>query len=202
MSRKPRLLTPAEARGSFAARIASIADAGRDLEARLGLRPYVVNLVWIHWTGSERGEGCPQVACRRPLLPIPVVDDLTSLRLNAFSAGRFPVGSVRLSGISATYRQEYLEGTVLPDDPEEEIPEPWDFFYEIVEDGRHGKEPERKRFSVSATPFLDAENQQWIVVLDRQSGDPNRDGTMTKKEPAKPDPWKTRKIEPPPDDDF
>ncbi len=201
-SRKLRLLSPGEAKTSLASKLSRIVDRARQIDVKLGMRPYNVFLVWTKWTGDERGEGVQRVVCRSPLLPTPVVADLTSLSKNSFSAGRFPVGSVRVSEISARYTTEMLEGKVVPERVEDEVPQPFDFFWEIVEDGRHDCAPLRRRFSVSATPFLDAPNQQWIVVLERQSGDMERDGQPVDDpvEPAK-DPWTTRELEAPEEDD-
>jgi hypothetical protein len=205
---KLRPLTPAEAKCSLAARLSKTVDKARQIEVRLGLRPYQVFLTWTTWDGDERGDGIQRVVARVPMTPTPIVSDLTALRQNAFSAGRALVGDLRLTGVSAQYPLEVLLGNVIPDRGQDEVPEPFHFFYEVVEDGRHcppaGGGDERKRFSLAAAPFLDAENQQWILVLDKMSGDMQRDGTP-QNEPAKPivDPWRKRRIEPPPsDDDF
>lgn len=124
----------------------------------------------------ERGDGVPEIVCSMPLLPVPTVEDLSSIGRQPFSAGRYPVGSVRVSGISAAYREELLLGRVLPDNPEFEVPEPLDFFWEVVEDGRHGPNALRRRFQPASEPYLDAENQQWVIVLERESGDMQRSG--------------------------
>ncbi len=198
---KPRLLSPGEAKRSFANRLTRVVDRARQVEVRFGLRPYVVYLVWVKWTGCERGEGEPSVVCRMPLLPVPEVEDLTGIARNPFAAGVYPVGSVRVKGISATYVREVLEGHMVPEPREIEVPEPYEFFWEIVEDGRHGPNPLRKRFRLASEPWLDAENQQWIVILEKQAGDLGRDGDPhPDPEQPKPDPWTTRRIEGPEED--
>ena len=209
MKDDPRLrpLTPAQAKNSLAARLAKTVDKARQIEVRLGMRPYQVFMVWTTWEGDERGDGNQRIVARIPMTPTPKVSDLTALRQNAFSAGRALVGDLRLTEVSANYPLEVLMGNIIPDRGEDEMPHPYHFFYEVVEDGRHcppGEGDERKRFSLEAAPFLDAENQQWILTLGKMSGDMQRDGTP-RNEPAKPieNPWRTRKLEAPPgDDDF
>lgn len=197
---KPRLLSDREAKGSLLARMAKTVDRLRHVNVRLGARPYQVFLCWITWDGPERGEGRQKVTHRCPVLPVPKVEDL-SLRYNPSSGGKYPAGSVRVTEVTATYKLEFLTGKVVPDRPEDEVPHPYEFFYEIVEDGRHGPNPERKRFVLAATPQLDAEHQQWILVLEKQSGDMKPDGTPGGEQPdPTPDPWRTRKIEAPEDD--
>lgn len=207
MKDDPRLrpLTPAQAKQSLAARLAKTVDKVRQVNVRLGFRPYQVFLTWTTWDGAERGEGNQRVVARIPMTPTPVVSDLTALRKQAFSAGRALVGDVRLTEVSANYPLEVLMGKVIPDRGEDQVPEPFHFFYEIVEDGRHcppGEGDERKRFSLAAAPFLDAENHQWILVLDKMSGDMERDGNP-RNEPVQPieNPWRTRRLEAPPEDD-
>lgn len=168
---------------------------------KLGFRPYQVFLVWTKWTGDERGDGYERVICRTPLLPIPEVLDLTAVAKQTGGAGRYRAGSVRLNGISMSYTQELLEGKVVPEKREDEVPEPYEFFYEIVEDGRHGPQPLRGRFVLTSTPFLDVANQQWTLTLDKQSGDMGRDGQPVNDpiQPPEGDPL-TRRLVPPDED--
>ena len=208
MKSNPRLrpLTPAQAKQSLAARLGKTVDKFRQVEARLGFRPYQVFLTWTTWDGDERGDGNQRVVARIPLEPTPVVSDLSALRQQGFSAGRALVGDVRLTEVSADYPLEVLLGNVIPDRGQDQVPEPFHFFYEIVEDGRHcppkGGGDERKRFNLAAAPYLDAENFQWILVLGKMMGDMDRSGNPVN-EPAKPieNPWRTRKLEQPPEDD-
>lgn len=57
----------------------------------------------------------------------------------------------------------------------ESIEQPYEFFYEIVED-RPGSL--RRRFRLLSTPFRDAEKFSWSIVLERMSEDRRRDGTL------------------------
>ncbi len=199
---KPRLLTDGEAKTSLAVRLGKRVDRLRQIDARLGFRPYRVFLVWTTWDGIERGEGDQRVVCRAPLLPVPLVQDLTSLTKTKFSAGKYPTGSLRISEIATCYTAEVLAGRVLPDKPEDQVPHPYQFFYEVVMDGRLGCEPERRRFNLSSEPWLDAENFQWVLVLEKTTGDMARDGKPVPEPVVPPEnPWVTRKL-PAPDDDF
>ena len=202
-----RPLTPTQAKQSLASRMGNVADKFRAVEARLGYRPYRVFMTWTSWEGDERGDGNQRVVARVEMLPTPKVSDLTALHQQGFSAGKALVGDVRLTEVSTSYPLETLLGNIIPERGEDQVPEPFHFFYEIVEDGRHcppnGEGDERKRFNLGAAPFLDVENHQWILVLDKMSGDMKRDGNP-QNEPAQqvPDnPWRTRKLEQPPEND-
>lgn len=172
----PRPLTPGEAKNSLAVRLQKTVDRGRQIDARLGFRPYQVFLVWTKWTGPERGDGNQEVVHRCQIVPTPIVQSMDSISKSPGSAGKYPQGTVRVTEVSARYTEEQLQGRVVPDAGVDQVPEPYHFFYEIVEDGRHGASPLRKRFSLSADPHLDAANQGWQLVLGRQSGDMGRDG--------------------------
>lgn len=53
------------------------------------------------------------------------------------------------------------------------IPQPYDFFYEVVED-RPGSPP--AKFRLFSEPFRDAEKFEWRFILERVSEDRGRDG--------------------------
>lgn len=203
MGRGPfRPLTAGEARASVASRLTRITDRARQVEVRLGFRPYNVYLVWTKWNGEERGEGVQSIVTRCALTPTPVVQDLTSVSLSPFGAGVLPEGSFRIREVSARYTVEQLKGRVVPDQGEDQVPQPYDFFYEVVEDGRHECPPsQRPRFRLFAEPFFDAPNQQWVLVLARQSGDMGKDAKPVSDPVVPPeDPWRTRRLLPPDDD--
>lgn len=179
-------------------------DRARQIEVRLGLRPYNVFLVWTKWNADERGEGRETIICRTPLLPTPIVEGLDGVSSQAYSGGKLPVGSVRVRNVSATYSQDVLTGKVIPEIGDD-VPEPFDFFYEVVEDGRHaraaGVSPERQRFILSATPALDAGEAEWVLTLERASRDMNRDGSPPVEPVETSDPWRTRQLARPDDED-
>lgn len=173
---KVRALNPHQAKRTLLARFAPRADRLRQLNTRFGARPYRVFLVWASWTGTERGEGEEVVLRREELLPTPKVSDLSAQQLTAFSGGVLPVGSVRLTEVSATYTFDLLTGRMMPEAHEDHVPQPTSFHYELVEDGRADPNPLRAKFRLAAQPFLDASKLQWVMVLERASEDAGRDG--------------------------
>lgn len=78
--------------------------------------------------------------------------------------GGTPVGEVGLSAL----QQARGDGT-----SELHVPEPYDFFYEVVED-RAGST--RAKFRLFSEPFRDAGKFQWKFVLERIAEDRGRDG--------------------------
>ena len=153
-------------------------DKIRQIATNLGARPYRVHLIWVRWTGMNRGEGKEELLAELEILPTPVVTDLTAVNRNPFSAGTLPVGSISVSEISAgQYSEDMLRGWKKPDgqrlDEQRE-----DFWWEVREDGRTaGRVPERRRFRLMGDVFLNAENVEFRCVLERASPDlEERDG--------------------------
>lgn len=104
-----------EGQGDFLGRFAPTVDRIRQrFNQQFGLKAYDVFMVWTRWNGAERGEGNETLMMQVELLPTPVVEDLTSLSLQGFSAGTLPVGSVRISQVSASIRADTLSGFLLP----------------------------------------------------------------------------------------
>ena len=165
-----------------------VIDRAHQIPTRLGIRPNRVFLTWATWTGEERGEGEQQILQRIEILPTPKVSDLTAVALNPYSAGKLPVGSVRIDQISAgRYREDYLRGILIPSDPlfgqtgRPLDPKKDDFWFEVQEDGRNiplGEQTERKRFRILGGPFLSPCCTQYSVIIERMSEDPLRNGQM------------------------
>ena len=182
---KLRALDPLQARRTLLSRLAGtpdrpgVIDRSRQIATNLGMRPYLVELVWTAWSGSERGEGTERELVRVALLPTPQVKDLTSIALSPYSAGKLPVGSIRVDEISAgRYTEDLLRGLKLPDGAALDERR-MDFTWEVREDGRNlapGQLAERKKFRVMAGPHLSACCTQYSVVLERASKDPSRGG--------------------------
>lgn len=195
-----RTLTARQAAATLAQRFVPLADRMRQKLTDFGLRPYATYLTWTRWSGELRGEGRESLERRIALVPNPMVEDLTAVALQPYAAGVLPTGSVKISRVSPRYPQDLLMGLVMPCDPQaslrsqlaggspvdpmteaiatESVPEPWEFFYEVVEDGRsnQGRPARRERFRPLAAPFLDAGALGWTVVLERVSRDMARDG--------------------------
>lgn len=168
---KPRPLTPAEASRSVVARLGKTADKVRQVATKLGARPYRVSLVWSRWDGEERGEGTKREVKRIEILPTPRITSLDALSFNPFHAGVYPIGSVRVDEISTSLTEDQLRGLTFPVDAEEEVPESFDFWWELAYDGRDGREVRPQKYRILSPPYFDAENVQWKVSLERVSGD-------------------------------
>lgn len=166
-----------EAKRSLARRLGRVADRAHYVATRLGARPYRVFMVWMRWTGERRGEGEAECLREMEITPTPKVASLDSVTFSIFHAGTVPAGSIKLSEVSNRYTFDELTGLMVPDLHEDRIPQPYDFFWEVREDGRGDAQPGRQRYSLLSVPNLDAENAQWTLILERVSEDRNRDGS-------------------------
>lgn len=177
---KPRPLSPSEAKQTLAHRFGTrIAPRLRQLSTRFGLRSSRVFLVWVRWTGDERGEGRAQEPVRVELLPTPRIRDQTSVVYNPLAGGVLPVGTLRVDLVSVEYTSDQLEGRAVPGRPRgEAVPADWDFFYEVVEDGRGDNPPERERFRIFGKPSRDEGAMGWVLLLERTAEDLSRDGRV------------------------
>ena len=165
----------------------------------MGIRPYRCFLCWTIWSGRERGEGVEDLIARVELLPTPKVEGLDAVAHRFFSGGVLPVGSVQVNRISALFTQDQLTGLAVPREgvdparltpPRIEsaralarpnvntLPDPIDFFWEVVEDGRGDDPAARNKFRLAAWPWRKPGNVEWSVILERVSNDENRDGTL------------------------
>lgn len=173
-------LTPEQAKKTLANKLGPLADRLRQKNTKFGIRPHRVFLTWTKFGGDERGEGHEKLLARLELLPTPRVDSLDSVTFSFFHAGTLPVGSIRVSEISvAAYTEDTLRGLKVPsgaylDPAMTQIPEPYDFFYEVVEDGRGDDEPARERYRLLNRPFRRAGKVDWTLMLERTSPDRTR----------------------------
>ena len=172
---KPKSLQDIEAKNTLVQRLAPLADRLRQFNTKFGLRPYRVFLVWTLYSGQERGEGTEKEVKKVELLPTPKIASLDSLTNAIAAAGTLPAGTLRVTEVSATYNFDTLSGYLFPL-AKEKVPDPYDFFYEVVEDGRHGGREQRRKFRLSAAPALDAENLWWVLMLEREGEDRDRNG--------------------------
>ncbi len=168
-------LSPEQAKKTLAHRFASKGDRLRQLYTRFGLRPHRVFLIWTKWSGEERGIGEETEMKRVEILPTPKVSSLDNVTFSYFHSGTLPVGSVKVEEISAaTFTEDILRGHTLPTGLVDHIPEPWNFFYEVVEDGRGDDPPVRPKFRLLNTPFRRAGKLDYTIMLERISEDRNR----------------------------
>lgn len=199
MAKPIRPLAPGEARRTLAHRFSRRADRLRQLSTRFGLRSDRVFLVWTEYTGERRGEGDERVIARLEILPTPRVSDQTSVQFAPFSAGVLPVGSVIVDRISAQFTEDVLMGKRIPDEAipsGADIPQPHDFFYEIISDDRDQYDPAgcgpvneqmtlrrggsvlpRARFRIAGQPERNEGGVEFKVALERISEDFNYDGS-------------------------
>ncbi len=174
---KHRQLTPAEAKRTIAASLGSVLDDARQAIVDAGLRPYNVDLVWTRWSGGQRGVGVETEAARVPVAPSPIVD-LSGIEFDLRSAGYKETGTTRVQKVSVTFTADELNGLIserlcqLHDLTE--VPQPYEFYYEIREDGRGDTKPVRQRFRIAGTPNLQPFG--WSVSLERVDVDPKRNG--------------------------
>jgi len=174
---RPKPITPEQARRSPVARLARVADKVRQVATRLGARPYRCFLVWTRFSGEVRGEGDEIDIKRVELLPTPKVESLDAISLNAVSAGIVPVGAIKLTKVSADrYTFDMLNGRYIPQQHEDELPEPYDFYYELHEDGRLDPDPTRQRYRLLTPPTLKGAGTEWVFSLERASEERNRQG--------------------------
>ena len=173
---KPNPLTAERARRSLAHRLGKRVDRIRQLATRLGIRPYRVFLVWTKFTGEERGEGNEGLIKRLEILPTPKLIDLSNVTFSPVAVGTLPIGAIRLERVSVSFTEDVLMGRQVPE-AHEVPPEPYDFFYEVVEDGRGDNPAERKKFRMVGTPHRHAGGVHWRLTLERISEDMKRDGT-------------------------
>ena len=196
MPRPRPLPDPAAARSTLVHRLTRRADRLRQLYTRFGTRSRRVFLVWAESTGSARGEGAEVVLARRELLPTPRVTDATAISRRPITIDMVPDGSLRVDQVSCgAYTEDNLRGRKIPSDvgqdplrplPESRslaidpadpnVPQPIDFFYEIVEDGRGDDPPARSRYMLLSTPWRNETGLYWAFFLQPQSGAFDRDG--------------------------
>lgn len=186
-------LGPRQAVRTLAQKLAPLADRMRQLNTRFGIRPYRVFMNWTLWNGEEAGQGHEELKRRVEILPTPLVKSLDALAFSAWHAGTLQVGSVKVSEVSVVqYSEDQLRGLdprVIPGldltGVNVTIPEPWDFFYEVVEDGRAGPIPDRPRFRLANTPFRQAEKMQWTFMLERTERQRTRKDKSPYQEPER-----------------
>ncbi len=171
-------LTPEQAKRTIAHRFTRLGDKIRQLNTKFGLRPYRVFLIWTKWSGEERGMGDEVELKRLEILPTPKVSNLDNVTFSLMHSGTVPVGSVKVEEISGQMTQDTLQGRGLTGMPEwvDHIPEPYSFFYEVVEDGRGDDPANRPKFRLLNVPFRRAGKVDWTLMLERISEDRNRLG--------------------------
>lgn len=168
--------TPESWRASFAGRLAAIEDRGREVEARLGFRPYTVKIVHTRWSGGRRGNGLEEIVQEVTLLPTPQISDLTGLTVLTTPAQVIEAGNILVSKISGTYTEAQLSAETPNGAP---LPPADDVFWEITFLAGCGEGAgTRRRFNVRSAPSYDAERAQWMVTLVKAQENRARNGAL------------------------
>jgi hypothetical protein len=195
-------LPPGAAARTLTQRLSPLADRLRQIGTNFGIRPYRVFLTWTKFGGSARGEGDEMIVQRAEILPTPKVSSLDSVSFSMFHAGTVPVGSIKLTEISnVAWTEDLLRGldpvaipplaamvpANQPPPLDVGIPQPYDFFYEVVEDDRSGSEENvRFRFRLLNKPFRLPGQVMWSVMLQKVSEDRRRNDTSQFGTPGRP----------------
>jgi len=140
-----------------------VADDVRDIATSLGLRPYVVWLVWTRWSKGTLGRGVEEVVKRERLLPTPKVSSMENLDTEILSIGTEETGTLTVSQISGRYTEDFLSGAIGKTLVGESS---FQFFWEIEFLQARG-EAALRRFSMADVPSYNAESVEWTVQLKR-----------------------------------
>lgn len=155
---------------SLAGRLVPVVDRIRQLNTRLGLRPYRVFVVHIQWTGAKIGLGQSQEISRREILPTPRVRDISSTSEVYTNMGRVEEGGIVIDQVSAQWAEDDLMGKT-PDLLDPAVPRSGkrnaEFFYEVVENRAMVTNPLPRRYVPSAAPTLSRDGFAWRIVLSK-----------------------------------
>ena len=169
------LLTPAEFKNSLARKLIPVVDGIRDLRTQFGLRPYQVRLIRTQWTGGKRGLGQELTVIDLPILPTPLISDLTGVALTVTPSALEELGTIVLSEISGAYSDDMLLGK----DDQGNGPGPdEDVWYEVALLGPTGEIAARRRFVWRSLPAYQAAQFQWLITLERAYDDRTRAGDV------------------------
>jgi hypothetical protein len=155
---------------SLAEELAEVVNDVRSMETELGVRPYRVFSVRVHWSGGERGRGDVTEVLTREFLPRPKVSFRT--RREFTSAGIVERGTVELASVNPQLTADEVADLFhqTPLGKAEEA------YIEIVMDGRDGPS-QRRRFVAAEPPVRHA--FEWRVSLRQQDGARDRAGRVS-----------------------
>jgi hypothetical protein len=110
------------------------------------------------------------------------VSPLTDVDLELKSVGLDSVGAIRLTRISPNQVTESTLRGLIDDAP---VADDEEFFFEVVRQPRFsGDKPERARFTLGASPYLNGSKFQWEVDVISQENARGRDGEDQTFEPS------------------
>lgn len=158
---------------TIARRLIPTVDNARDIRVRLGFRPYQVSIVRTRWDGGRRGVGVEIVFHQLSILPVPKLQDMTTLLEIMTPVGHDETGQLLLSQISGAYSEDVLmgrDGDGRDVDPDQQV------YYEVEFTSTSGKPSERRRFYPRGAPWYEPENFQWSIKLERSRESRARNG--------------------------
>jgi hypothetical protein len=164
-------VTPALVDSSILADLVPTVDAARDLKTQLGLRRYIVRIVRVRWTGSQRGSGTATIESMTVLEPTPKVTDLSGITEILQPTGIDEQGGIVVGEISGRYTEDILRGL---DASGHEPERNQQVFYEIEFVNGTAQKSDKRRFTLRGAPEYLPGRFQWTVKLERAQQDRNR----------------------------
>lgn len=161
---------------TLVAHLTPCVDIVRNIATVLGARQYRVDLVWIQWSGGERGVGNENPVAIQPILPTPMVAGLDSIRADLQSFGLTEMGELRVTQISPRFSEDLLMGRdIVTANVGDDLPDDIGFFWEITFPGDR-EQGIRRRFTPKAPPSKHSTKFEWSINLLRASEDRARNG--------------------------
>lgn len=158
---------------TLAQKLIPTVDGIRNLSTKFGIRPYTLKVVRVRWTGSQRYEGTPTVVDEMPILPTPLIVDLSTMQEVNTPVGLDEVGTILVTEISGAYTDEQLRfQSRAGDGPEIQL----EVFYEIEFRQPNGSPGDKRRFFIRSAPQYWAAKCMWQIRLERQRPDRNANG--------------------------
>lgn len=149
-------------------------DYIRQIPVDLGARPYRVFLVWTRWSGEDRGEGVESLVREEEILPVPKVQEISSVQLQLLDIGTDEQGSLQISQISPRYTENQLLGRHQDGSG---VSRNETFSWEVrLDKGDVSDLKKRRRFMIKGVPSFKADSLQWTVNLIRAGSDREHDG--------------------------
>lgn len=132
----------------------------------------MVHMLHTRWSGGARGIGEEYVVSDVPILPTPLIADLTTLQTIVSPVGTDESGTLLLSEISGCYSEEQLNGFL----DGLQVPADMNFYFEIEFFRPDGAKTERRRFSTGTAANYDPGQFAWSIRLERARQDRRSNG--------------------------
>lgn len=149
-----------------------VADNLRRLAAGMGLRPYVLRMVWIRWTGPVVGRGNAVVERVVDMDPTPDIPSFGT-DLEYTDAGHIERRPIQVLDVSGTYTEEQLLGIGAAG---EALDPNLEFFYESEKFRPDGSPSNKQRWSIVGSPIWYPGDLSWRFTLAPSQGARDRSG--------------------------